>query len=394
MDGRRFTKAAPGKLISGIPLNNAEAGTLTFVPNDLPPNMALTTDLFNLTSQVANALGRLQGTAHALPDPKILIRSFVRREAQLSSYIENTFARYDDVAAAASQQDDRRAAPSNDVTETLNAERAIEVGVDAVFTNSRPITNNLLRQMHAVLLRGVRGEECAGRFRSKQVYIGNEHAGIASARFVPPPPHLLNDLMQSFETYVKDDRTLPALVHIALVHYQFETIHPFEDGNGRLGRILILLGLCQHDLLTLPLINASLHFERNKHEYYDALLRVSTHGDWHGWLLFFLEGLRVAAVESMQKLLELTDLQRTYHDRLRSARNTALLLTLVDNLFSRPVVTISDAAKIMGVTYQAAQNSVQKLVDARILQLRPALSPATFAADEILHAVNPTPTAR
>jgi Fic family protein len=393
MDGKQFTKAAPGKLISGIPRNAVEAGTLTFVPNDLPPNIALTTDLFNLTSQVANALGRLQGTARALPDPKILIRSFVRREAQLSSYIENTFARYDDVAAADNQHDDRRAA-SNDVAETLNAERAIAVGVEAVFTNGRPITNNLLRQMHAVLLRGVRGEEYAGRFRSKQVYIGNEHQGITNARFVPPPPHLLNDLMQAFETYVKQDRTLPALVHIALVHYQFETIHPFEDGNGRLGRILILLGLCQHELLTLPLINASLHFERNKQEYYDALLRVSTHGDWHGWLLFFLEGLRVAAVESMQKLLELTDLQRTYHDRLRSARNTALLLTLVDNLFIRPVVTISDAAKIMGVTYQAAQNSVQKLVDARILQLRPALSPATFAADEILRAVNPVPTAR
>jgi cell filamentation protein, protein adenylyltransferase len=375
-----------------MPLSTAEAATLTFVPNALPPKLELTNELFNATSDVANAMGRLEGTARALPDPKILIRSFVRREAQLSSYIENTFARYEEVAAA--DQARGRPIPSDDARETLNAEHAIEVGVEAVFKNGRPITNSLLRQIHSVLVRGARGEECAGHFRAKQVYIGNALDGIRHARFVPPPPHLLNDLMEAFERYVKKPDALPALIQIALVHYQLETIHPFEDGNGRLGRILVLLGLCQHGLLTVPLINASLHFERNKQEYYDALLNVSTVGDWSGWILFFLEGLRVAAVESMQKLTELTDLQRRYHDRLRSARNTALLLTLADNLFVSPVVTISDAARIMGVTYQAAQNSVRKLVDAKILRLRPRDVPATFVAEEILRAVNPMPTSR
>ena len=179
-----------------------------------------------------------------------------------------------------------------------------------------------------------------------------------------------------------------------MLHYQFETIHPFEDGNGRLGRILVLLGLCRHQLLSVPLINASLYFERSKQAYYDALLNVSLSGDWIGWLMFFLEGLRVAANESISKLMELTAIQRDYHGRLCSARNTALLLTLVDNLFVRPVVTISQAARIMGVTYQAAQNSVQKLVDAKILEARPRASPATFVAKKILHAVNPTPTAK
>jgi Fic family protein len=231
----------------------------------------------------------------------------------------------------------------------------------------------------------------------QQVDIGRENEGVGRARFVPPPPYLLEDLMQDFERYARETDgadALPALVRVALVHYQFETIHPFEDGNGRLGRILVLLGLCQHGLLTVPLINASVYFERHKQAYYDALLNVSLRGDWDGWLLFFLEGLRVAAVESVQKLAELTDLQRAYHDRLRSARNTALLLTLVDNLFVRPVVTISDAARIMGVTYQAAQNSVQKLVDARILKPVRGVSPATFTADELLRALNPTPTPR
>jgi Fic family protein len=389
MDAKQFKKSLPGKLVHGL---SGEGGLLAFVPDNLPPEITLTNELFIITSDVANALGRLQGIAGALPDSKILIRSFVRREAQLSSYIENTFARYEEIAAA--EQNAGRRIESDDVLETLNAERAIEAGVEAVFKNGYPVTDALLRQMHGVLLKQVRGEECAGEFRDKQVYIGKEHQGVGHARFVPPPPHLLNDLMQKFEGYVRGNNSLPALIQIALIHYQFETIHPFEDGNGRLGRILILLGLCQHKLLNVPLINASLYFERNKQEYYDALLKVSTSGDWSQWLLFFLEGLRVAAVESMQKLMELTDLQQRYHARLQSARNSSLLLKLVDNLFIRPVITISQAAEIMDVTYQAAQNSVQKLVDAKILQSRHTRSPARFVAEEILSAVNPAPTTR
>jgi Fic family protein len=393
MTKKQFTAASPGRLVKGISASGNDAEMLTFVPNDLPPKLELTHALFNATARVANALGELQGNAKALPDPKILIRSFVRREAQLSSYIENTFARYEEIAET-DQPDRSKQANSDSVRETRNAERAIEVGVDAVFSRGYPITNNLLRQMHSVLLKGVRGEESAGHFRKKQVYIGKEYEGINGARFVPPSAHFLNDLMGSFEKYVQGGDELSPLIQIALIHYQFETIHPFEDGNGRLGRIMILLGLCQHQLLKVPIINASLYFERNKQEYYDSLLKVSTNGDWSGWLLFFLEGLRVAAVESMQKLMELTDLQRRYHDRLRSARNTSLLLTLCDNLFIRPVVNISEAAKIMNVTYQAAQNSVQKLVDAKILMPKSGFSRATFIAEEILHAVNPLPTER
>lgn len=391
MNRSHFTSAAPGKLVRALRLNETDPVVEAFVPDPLPPEFQLTNRLFTATAQVANALGTLQGTAGALPDPRILVRSFVRREAQLSSYIENTFARYEDVAAADRNENARREA-SNEVKETLNAERAIDVGIDAVFNNGYPVTNGLLRQMHSALLRGVRGEECAGAFRKKQVYIGNEHDGVQHARFVPSPPNLIQDLMDDLEPYIQGPHDLPGLIQIALTHYQFETIHPFEDGNGRLGRILILLGLCQHGFLSLPLINASLYFERNKQAYYDALLRVSTHGDWNGWFLFFLEGLRVAATESLQKLTELTALQKRYHERLRSARNSALLLTLVDDLFITPVIRISDAAKIMGVTYPAAQNSVQKLVDAKILFLKPKTVPATFIAREIVAALNPIPT--
>jgi Fic family protein len=380
-----FDREYPGEL-----LRNFE-GHLTFVPAAFPPAIPLTSTLFKLVSDVANALGRLEGTAQALPDPKIVIRSFVRREAQLSSYIENTYASYEDVAIA---RQDVQQTRNVHVIETLNAERAIEAGVEAVFRQGYPINNHLLRQMHKLLLDGVRGHEVAGAFRQRQVYIGKEQDGPDGARFVPPPPHLIDELMRRLETYMNADNELPPLVQIALIHYQFETIHPFEDGNGRLGRIMILLGLCQHRLLSLPLINASLHFERNKQQYYDALLAVSTRGDWPGWIAFVLEGLHVAATESMKKLAELMGLQRNYHEKVRSARNTSLLLTLVDNLFVLPVLTITDAARIMGVSYNAAKNSVQKLVDAGVLRAVDDSSPVRFVARDILQAVNPIPTRR
>jgi Fic family protein len=201
--------------------------------------------------------------------------------------------------------------------------------------------------------------------------------------------------MEQFASYLEKIDDLPAAIQLALIHYQFETIHPFEDGNGRLGRILILLGLCQHKALTVPLFNASLHFERNREQYYDSLLRVSTHGDWLGWIKFFVEGLRVAAVESLEKLDELAQLRRTYHQRLQSARNSALLLKLVDQLFIQPVIRVSDAAKTMGVTYPPALRSIEKLIEAKILvEVNPRTMPARFVASGILKKVNAVPTRR
>lgn len=388
MQRNDFQFNSPGQLI-----NNLE-GRLTFAPDPLPPTLiSFLPPLLKRISEVDNVLGRLDGKAQALPDQRILIRSFMRREAQLSSYIENTYARYDEVAAA--QQSRKREKFGEQIWETFNAERAINAGVKAVFDQGQPVTLGLIRRMHSTLLEQARGHETRGRFRDVQVFIGKEHEDAEFARFVPPPPHMVVELMEQFEKYLPGQDDLPALVQIALLHYQFETIHPFQDGNGRLGRILILLGLCQHKLLTVPLLNASLHFERQRQAYYDALLRVSTHGDWSNWLSFFIEGLRVAATESLSKLNELVELQREYHHVLHSARNSALLLKLVDKLFIQPVITISQAAQIMGVTYPAGQNSVQKLVDAKILSpLKHQSMPARFVAKSILKAVNVEPTRR
>jgi Fic family protein len=367
-------------------------GVLTFSPFPLPPALTLSPSLMRRIDVVANVLGRLDGTAKALPDRKILVRSFVRREAQLSSYIENTYASYDDVAVAEAGK--IRGEIAGPVRETLNAERAINAGIEAVFEHGRPVTLQLIRQMHGILLQDVRGHESRGKFRQMQVFIGSSR-DLSNARFVPPAAHLLNELMDQFSSFLDGPDDLPVAVRLALIHYQFETIHPFEDGNGRLGRILILLGLCQHQMLTVPLLNASLYFEQNRQEYYDRLLRVSTHGEWMNWIEFFVEGLRVAAVESLLKLDELVKLRSTYHQRLQSARNSALLLKLVDQLFIRPVIQVSDAAETMGVTYAAALRSIGKLIRAKILSpVQPKGMPARFVAKHILTAVNAQPTRR
>jgi Fic family protein len=386
-----FGATFPGKLVQAPRL--AGVGVVdAFVPDPIPRSVPLTTAMFSATTRAATAIALLEGRARGLPDPRVLIKSFVRREAQLSSYIENTYADFDEIAEVDGDPDARSVRA--EARETLNAERAITHAIKAVFDEKRTIGSNLLCQLHSVLLQGVRGQEQAGRFRDRQVYIGNEREGIERARFVPPPALFVRDLMDDLDRFIREPGDLPELVQLALIHYQFETIHPFDDGNGRLGRILILLGLCQHRLLTTPVVNASLHFERNRQQYYDALLRVSTHGDWSGWIAFFLEGLRVASTESLDKLEELASLRRQYHDTLRSARSSSLLLVLIDKLFVSPVVTIPAATRILGVTYPAAKNSVQKLVEAGILSPIPDSSPTRFIARGILRALNPIPTRR
>jgi Fic family protein len=382
-----FSTDSPGELVKNLD------GRQTYKPNPLYPPFRTTPSIDKSLTEVTVTLGRLDGMASTLPDPTILIRSFVRREAQLSSYIENTFANYEEVAEADRAEGRRRSAAGAQAAETLNAERAILAGVEAVVQRRRPVNNALIRQMHEVLMTDVRGHECRGRYRHRQVYIGNEALGIDAARLVPPAAHLVPELMEDFQRAWEREEHF-SLVRLAMLHYQFETIHPFDDGNGRLGRILTLLGLCSFGLLTVPLLNASLHFERHRQQYYDGLLRVSTHGDWQGWVGFFLEGLRVAAVESTQKLNELIALQRGYHASIRAARNSALLLTLIDQLFIRPVVTVNEAAEVMGVTYAAASQSVQKLINAGILRVRSSGKPMTFVAETILKAVNAEPTRR
>ena len=394
MQADLFSPAAPGRLVRAMDDEGPDGQKRqTFLPDPLYPELKISAALRRSIEAAICQLGRLDGMTQLLPDRTILLRSFVRREAQLSSYIENTYARFDEVAAA--ERNPGGSDLSQQVIETFNAEQAITEGIAAVTEQHQPVTNGLVRRLHQTLLaHDARGHESRGQFRRRQVYIGNEVLGPDGARFVPPAWHLVPEAMDGFERAWEQGDAHFAVVRLAMLHYQFEAIHPFEDGNGRLGRILTLLGLCTAGLLTVPVLNASLHFERNRRAYYDGLLRVSTDGDWAGWVAFFVDGIRVAAVESTRKLEELLGLQRQYYALTRTARNSALLLTLIDHLFISPTVTVPEAAEVMGVTRAAAGQSVQKLVDAGILRVRRPGRPTIYVADTVLRAVNAEPTRR
>jgi len=384
MDAKEFTSTAAGVLVENL------EGRLAFRPHPLYPALILTPDIQSSLSALTVNLGRLDAMVVALPDPKILIRSFVRREAQLSSYIENTYANYVQLARVEAAE----AELSPEVIEAYNAERALLAGIDAVLRQGRPIFNSLIRQLQEVLLTHVRGHETRGRYRTKQVYIGNAQLGPAGARFVPPPAHMVEELMEAFEASWHAGGEHFALVRLAMLHYQFETIHPFEDGNGRVGRMLTLLGLCSFGFLRQPALNPSLHFERHRRAYYDCLQRVSTMGDWLGWIAFFLEGLHVATEEAIDKLRELLDLQKQYRLLIKSARNAPQLMMLVDHLFISPEITVNEAASVMGVSQPAAHLSVKRLLSLNILRISSSGRPMRYVAETILKAVNAEPTPR
>lgn len=377
MDEKDFSDVSPGRLLRTL------EGQPSFCPNSLPPALAIDQALQHQLSRADNLLGRLDGMASWLPDPQLLVRSFIRREALLSSNIEDTFAAYEEVARFEIDKNVENA--NQDVREVYNAEQAITFGLDAVREKGRRISLGLVKEMHSILLNGVRGREIMrGAFRGKEVYIGKKSEGIDAARFVPPPFHLVQELMSDLESFIQADASLHPVVKAGLTHYQFETIHPFEDGNGRLGRVLILLQLCGAKLLNTPALNPSLHFEMHRDEYYDALLAVSTRGEWQGWLTYFARGIATAAEDAIDRLTKIRELRAAYHDLLQSGRNSALLLKLVDNLFVLPVLTVTDAATMLKVTYPSAKLNIQKLIDAGILKEQKRQMPQTYVAPRIL----------
>ena len=360
MNPQDFTEDAPGELV-----RNAD-GHWAFSPRDLPGPIEYTPDLVADLVDAEHALGRLVGKAADLPDPQIVTRSFVRREAQLSSRIENTYARYAELAMADQEAELEERTPS--LREVRNNERALTFALTAVREQGRPVSLSLLREMHAMLMVGVRGEEQRpGQFRRVQAYIGRSH-DIRDAAFVPPPHYLVNDAMESLERFIRQPDRTPALLRSAMIHYQFETIHPFADGNGRTGRALILLLLCEEGKLPLPVLNPSLYMEHNRGDYYQGLREVSLKGDWGGWYRYYLRGIENSAKDAMERIEKITGLRAEYQTLLQRTRNSALLLRLVDHLFASPATSVTRAAELLEVDYTTASRHVARLVDAGILE--------------------------
>lgn len=334
-----------------------------FVPNPLPPAVALDAALVRALSDADRALGELAGLGRAISNPHLLIGPFTRREAVLSSRIEGTQADIADVYAyeAGGRKGD------TDAREVLNYVRAMNHGIERM--SELPVGLRLIRELHAHLMDDVRGGAAApGEFRRVQNYIGRAGCTVETADFVPPPVPQMIPALEDWESYLHADDAHPPLMRLAFIHYQFETIHPFLDGNGRIGRLLIPMLLVGWDLLPLPLLYLSAFFEKHRSDYYDLLLGVSQRSAWGDWLGFFLRGVEEQARDAIARARRLQDLQREWRERLQTRRYTAAaLLKLVDELFVAPTVTVPQVQQILGVTHRAANQTVMRLVEEGIL---------------------------
>lgn len=356
-------------------LSASPCGTLTptiggasaFVPDSLPPQF----DMDSLFVPIASAsmkLGELNGIGRTLANPYLLIRPLQRREAVASSNIEGTFTSLSDLFFLEAGADER-ARPA-DTREVLNYVLALEHAIARL--EELPICLRLIREAHGVLLSGVRryrGEAVdPGEFRKDQNWIGGP--SIDQARFIPPPPNEVMPALGELEKFIQDPQPkgVPFLVHLALIHYQFETIHPFPDGNGRVGRLMIPLVLCAWGEMNQPFIYMSPFFARNRTEYVDRLFNVSKYGDWVSWIEFFLRGVIESSQETIETVRRLQDLNAEYKSRVQLARATALTVRLVDLVFEDPVITIPKAQTLLNTSYPTAKNHVDRLVRAGILR--------------------------
>jgi Fic family protein len=354
-----FTLDAPGGIIQST------LGYEAFLPNALPPELPLTWSLVQALSAADRAVSELAGVARNLPNPHLLINPFLRREAVLSSRIEGTQASLSDLFVF--EASEHSEAPQSDVEEVVNYIHALEYGLH-VIRQGRRISLTLLKEMHELLLRDVRGQDKSpGQFRTKQNWIAEGSRRLENARFVPPPVPQMHDALDALEGYIQAPSDLPPLVRLALIHYQFETIHPFEDGNGRIGRLLITLLLCAEGLLPEPLLYLSAYFERHRDGYVDRLLGVSQSNAWEDWMTFFLTGIAEQGRDGIHRAGRLMELRETYRRRLQAGRSSALTLQLTDELFAYPAMSITQTAARLKVTRRAIDLSLNKLISEKIL---------------------------
>jgi len=367
MDIEKFAKSPSGRLVK---VGQGDAAYWAFVPNPLPPPLSWTPDLVGRLSAADRALGELAGLGRSVPNPHLLIGPFVRREAVLSSRIEGTQSDLPHLYAYEAGQlalpGFEPIPPEADVREVVNYVNALEYGLKRI--QELPVSLRLLRELHERLLKGVRGETATpGEFRHTQNWIGKPGCTLTEAQFVPPPPDELWPALDAFEKYIYREDETPPLIRLAFLHYQFEAIHPFIDGNGRIGRLLISLFLVHWGLLPLPLLYLSAWFEKHRSQYYRLLLGVSAAGEWAQWIEFFLQGVNEQAQDANLRLKQLLALQSNWRKQVTQARSSALLLKLVDMLFEMPICTIPSVAERLGVHYPSAKNAVERLVQSGIL---------------------------
>jgi Fic family protein len=379
MDVSAFTNPS-GRLIQTI------QGYDAFVPAPLPAELDLDRQLVFLLSEADRSLGELSGMAQTLPNPRLLVAPLSQREAVLSSRIEGTQASISDIAIfeAAGESMSRS---TTDVLEVLNYRRAMEHGLTRM--SSLPLGLRLVQELHEHLLTGVRGQETTpGEFRKDQNWIGTPGSLLPDATYVPPPPYELMDCLSAWEKFLYAETLMPPLVKCALMHYQFEAIHPFRDGNGRVGRLLLVLFLCSMGHLPAPVLYLSPYFEKNRDAYYFHLREVSEKSAFFAWLAFFLRGVIVQCKDSFIRSERIMKLHEQYRDELLKHRAPPSAQRLMEHLFVSPATTASRASAALKVTSMSSSRAIEVLVERGILEeVTGRRRDRIYLARRLIHAI-------
>jgi len=337
-------------------------GHQAFIPSPLPPTPALEIDaeMQALLSRADRALGRLDGSIRTLPNPDLFIFMYVRKEAVLSSQIEGTQSSLNDILEVEAEIFDNQ--HPRDVDEVLNYVRAMNYGLERLA--ELPLSNRLIREIHSVLLNGVRGGNAQpGELRKIQNWIGPQGSTLKEATFVPPPPQQLEEILSQFEKFLHDE-SLPALLQIGMAHAQFETIHPFLDGNGRVGRLLIAFMLYQREILETPVLYISYYFKKNRQQYYEQLQAVRENGSWEVWLKFFLQGIYEVSQEATETSRKIVDLREAHRKLIAEhfGRVAGNAMQVLETLYQKPFIKVQDIKELIQVTYPAANQLMNKFV--------------------------------
>ncbi|MEO8190893.1 MAG: Fic family protein [Acidobacteriota bacterium] len=356
-------------------------GYTAFVPAALPPKIEWTSNLVRDLSDADRAIGRLAGEGAGLPNPHLLIRPFIRREAVLSSKIEGTQATLGELLASEAGADVERS-PA-DLREVANYVSALEFGVRRL--EKLPLSLRLIRELHEKLMTGVRGDAATpGEFRRSQNWIGRPGSTLANATYVPPPVKEMNEGLGRFEKFLHE-RTLPPLVHAGMAHAHFEAIHPFLDGNGRVGRLLITLLLVERRVLPTPLLYLSAYFEATQSEYYDRLLHVNTKGEWQEWLAYFLKGVARQSDDAIDRVTRMNRILADWRKKASGSGGKAAS-ALVELLAGNPFWTVKRAAAKLKVAYTTAERALEKLEVLGVVQrISDAKRGRVYCATKLLH---------
>lgn len=337
-------------------------GYHTFVPDPLPPQLSVSVELSHRIEQATHLLGQVEMCRTLLPNANLLIYGSLRREALASSTIEGTIASPDELIRFQVDHYSEREA----VHEVANYANALAWGCQQIETH--PLVSRFILGLHERLLQGVRGASSIGRFKDRQNYIGSYATdSIKDAIFVPPSPEDTLDLIASLERYLNLENSEPRIVQCALVHYQFETIHPFNDGNGRVGRLLIILHMIQLGLLSAPLIYPSVYFERHRTEYYQRLQNVRDHAAWNDWIDFFVQGIIQQCSETISFTRMILDLRQQLHKNIGNVRRRASLSMVLDAFFQEPVLSLRQIAQQANISINAVQAALDEFQERGIV---------------------------